>query len=337
MDSNLTLALIGTSGIAPTYAALLHDLDDVSLAWVHSRSLERAKAFAARSGIPHCTATLATLFSDPQLDGVLIVTEPHRHLDIAFQALAAGKHMLIEKPLDVDLQKAAHFCAAAQDFQGVISVVSQKRFDPVLQAMKAHLSHEAAGLPKTVQLSMLWHRDAAYYAKGTGWRTRHSAVFLNQGIHWLDVLNWLFGVPSRIQVISRKTRNFLECADQTTAILDYPDKTSAAICGGTFCSRSYPDRFTIYSPTHCLDYGEYFLQRYPAPVKTPWYHRLKHPFTPPAPPPGEPFPDLLALQLQDFLEAIRQNRPPVTTLDAAWHALNVAHALSELPHEPVDT
>ncbi len=325
----IRVAIIGTSGIASTYARRFLRINGVVLECIHSRNVQRARDFAAQHGIPRFTDDLDDIVTDERIQAVLIVTEPERHLDIALRMLLAKKHMLIEKPLDVTPQKAEEFASKAQGFEGIISVVSQKRFDPVLQEMKSRLDREAAaGTPKTVQISMMWHRDQEYYQKGTGWREKHSAVFLNQGIHWLDVSNWFFGEPVRIRATSRNTRPFLDCVDQTTALLDYPDNTSVSLCGGTFCDRSYPDRFTIYHSQGYLDYEEMKNARQPKRrLRDRVMSRLLKRKVKQNQNQSEG--SLFSKQLKDFIAAIRQNRAPVTTLDNALLTLKVAHAVSQ--------
>jgi len=316
----VNIAILGTSSIAASYVSQLRRIDGVSVDWVYSRSLGHAREFSSRWGVPRGTDELDRILEDAAVTAVVILSDPSRHVDLASKALAAGKHMLVEKPLDTDLNKANTFYLKAVGYDRVISVVSQKRFDPVLRAMRVRLQEEAAGVAKTVQLSIMWHRDREYFEKGTGWRKKDSAVFLNQGIHWLDVLNWFFGTPARVEVVSRTSRSFLSCPDQTVALIRYEDGTLVSLCGGTFCDQSYPDQFTIYHTRGRLDYGKLASRDNVSRFAAGFVRRLLVRNRAGA--------DPSFLQVTDFIDSIRENRSPVSTVEAALNALKLALALS---------
>ena len=319
---SIGVAVIGTSGIADAHVRHLCAIDGVTLEYVHSRRLDMAREFAERHGISRYTDNLEELLASPDVSGVVVVTEPRRHIDLAYKAMASGKHILIEKPLDTDIAKAQSFCADARDYRKVVSVVSPNRFDHALREMKTHLDRDALGLPKTVLLSVMRNRDEAYFDKGTGWRKQDSAVFFNQGIHWLDVMNWFFGEPEKVVATSRATRPYLSCADQTSALIDYPNDTTVALCGGTFSRVSMSERFTIHHSGGCIDYEDY---RAP-PSRTGRFDRLvrilpKRRANPP---------ELMFLQIADFIDSIREGRNPITTAHNALAALKLSLEISRL-------
>jgi predicted dehydrogenase len=321
---SIGIGIVGTSGIAAHYADKLCGITATHPAWIHSRSTERAERFAARHKIPRASNQLDALLADDSVQAVLILNEPGRHLAVARRCLAAGKHLLIEKPLAVDLADAKMFLNEAKHHQDqIISVISPYRFNPILAEMKATLDKEARNLPKTVVLSMMWHRDQAYYDKGDGWRRDHSPVFMNQGIHWLDVLNWFFGKPHAVHAASRASRSFLACPDQSSALVEYADGVSVIAAAGTFPAKVWPDQFTIYHAGGRLDYQELLGPTPPNGFRERlgrWL--LKQPRW------GRTLPDGMLLQLEDFFTAIRDNRPPLVTLGAGYAALELAATIT---------
>ena len=171
------------------------------MAGIYSRSHERAAELAGEFGVD-VVPDFSKLLEDARIDAVAILTEPHRHVSLALPALACGKHVLIEKPVAARLADAEALCAAAEASAGVATVISQFRYDSRLAEMKRLLDAGAVGRPRSARLRMAWCRDRAYYAAGNGWRGRYGNVLLNQAIHWLDVLLWLFG-PAQEPVEAR--------------------------------------------------------------------------------------------------------------------------------------
>ncbi|MBF0444434.1 MAG: Gfo/Idh/MocA family oxidoreductase [Magnetococcales bacterium] len=322
---NLQVAIIGTSGIVPYHIKRLHKITGVTCKWIHSRNLARSEQFAKDNGVLQGTDSLTAILNDDTVDIVMIFNEPTRHVDIATQGLAAGKHLLIEKPVDVDISKAEGLVLAAKNSDRIVGVISQYRFDPLLQQMKKTLEKEAKDLPKTAALTIMKSRNQKYYEWGTGWRISHSPAFMNQGIHWLDVLNWFFGEPMKVHSTATITRPFLQCADMGAALIDYPGNVSVVVHGGTFSSVNLEDQFTIIHPNGSLDYQ---TLKGPKPPKN-FRERLgrkllKEPVW------GVPDCDIQQLAMDDYIAAVREKRAPISSLANGLSALKLAHALSEV-------
>jgi UDP-N-acetyl-2-amino-2-deoxyglucuronate dehydrogenase len=320
---NLQIGITGTAGIVPYHIKKLRKIDGVTCKWIHSRNLERARQFADTNAIPNATDRLQDILDDESVDILMIFTEPTRHVDIALQGLAAGKHMLIEKPLDVDPVQGERLLLASKGSDRIIGVFSQYRFDPTLQKMKKILRRDARDLAKTATLTFMHGRDESYYRGGTGWRLSHSPAFMNQGIHWLDVLNWFFGEPIRISATSKITRPFLHCSDMSAALIDYPGDVSVVVHGGTFGSGNMSDQFTILHPKGFLDYQ---TLKGPLPPKG-LRERLGRKLLG-QPVWGEPDCDRQFLALADFIAAVRNNSLPASTLADGLAALKLAHSIS---------
>ncbi|MBF0193203.1 MAG: Gfo/Idh/MocA family oxidoreductase [Magnetococcales bacterium] len=321
----LQVAIIGTSGIVPYHIKRLHKISGVTCRWIHSRNQARALKFAKENGVLNGTDSLADILEDDAVDILMVFNEPTRHVDIATQGLAAGKHILLEKPLDVDITKAEALLVAAKSSKKIVGVVSQYRFDPLLQQMKNTLTNEAKDLPKTASLMIVKNRNQKYYEWGTKWRLTDSPAFMNQGIHWLDVLNWFFGEPTQVRSTATITRPFLQCADMGAALIDYPGNVSVVVNGGTFSKENLDDQFTIIHPNGSLDYQ---TLKGPKPPKN-FRERLgrkllKEPVW------GAPDCDIQQLAMEDYIAAVREQREPVCSLANGLSALKLALALSEV-------
>lgn len=324
------VGIIGTSGIATHYANKLQKISGVSLEWIYSRSKQRAETFAQKHAIPHFSNQLTPLLEDKNTHALLILNEPIHHIQIALMGLKAKKHLLIEKPLAVDPTDAKILLDRAKTCKNqTLSVISPFRFNPILREMKTYLENETHGTPKTAILSLMWQRDQTYYEKGNGWRVQHSPVFVNQGIHWLDVLNWFFGVSHTVYATSRATRPFLHCPDQSSALIEYLDGVSVVAVAGTFTSKKWPDQLTIYHARGRLDYQEQLGPPPPDGFKTRLGRWLLN-----QPRWGRSIPDGMLLQLEDFFASIREGRPPTVTLTHGLEALKLANAVSRVLTSP---
>lgn len=189
------IALIGLGMAVSPHAKSLIDLaDKVEVVHAISPSPQRRQAFAKRFGFP-VGNSLELILADPRIDAVAVLTPPNTHLEIVTRLARAGKHILLEKPLEVASARAAELvrvCTAA----GVsLGVVLQHRFKPAAERLAAILA--AGGLGQIVNASTsirLWRPQTYYQEPGRGSLARDGGgVLLTQGIHTLDLLLSLAG------------------------------------------------------------------------------------------------------------------------------------------------
>ena len=316
----LRVAVLGASGIASSHIASCRRTPGVDVCAIYSRSLERAERVARVNGISIATDELDGLLSRDDIHAVIVATEPSRHIDLALKVMRHKKHLLIEKPIDVDYSKAVEFARSVGDYDGIVSVVSQYRFDSVLQEMK-HCVSEMEDQPLVVSVDLFKSRSPEYYDHGNGWRQNDSDYFVNQACHWLDVLNWYFGEPVEVHAFSLAGRSGIKCVDRSTAILRYANGSLATIAGGTFVKGYVPrTNFVVRGQDQVVDYAtlarlslvDRVLRRL---IPARWYQSSQTPST-------------LDLQIQDFVGAIDSKCQPSTTVDQAVSALKLSLSIS---------
>ncbi len=178
------------------------------------------------------------LLHDSEIEGVLVCT-PHRlHVPQAIEALRAGKHVLIEKPVAADWSETEALCRARDASGGVVGVMFHLRTNPVYRRIKELLQQEQLGQISRVAWTMTaWSRDQAYYDqadwRGT-WAGEGGGVLLNQCAHHLDLLCWYFGMPTRLQAVCGFGKHHrIEVEDEATLLLEYPDGSSAVFTAST--------------------------------------------------------------------------------------------------------
>lgn len=149
-------------------------------------------------------ASLGDALAASSVDLVVICTPSGLHVQLAEEALAAGTHVVIEKPLDVTLPRARRIAALAAEAESrgsVVSVISQHRFDPASVAV-ARAAHDGAfGRITSGVASVAWWRSQEYYDSGQWrgtWALDGGGAVMNQGVHTVDLLVWFLGRPVEI-------------------------------------------------------------------------------------------------------------------------------------------
>lgn len=161
-------------------------------------------------------------------DAVVIATPHYAHVPIGLDALRAGHHVLLEKPVAVDLAGAQSLAAAhARRRRQVCAVMFQMRTDLRFLRLRDLLRRGRLGpLQRMTWIITDWFRPSSYYtsAKWRGtWEGEGGGVLVNQCPHQLDLLGWLFGPPERVHAVCGfGRRHDIEVEDEATAVLEYP-------------------------------------------------------------------------------------------------------------------
>ncbi|HEX4444898.1 MAG TPA: Gfo/Idh/MocA family oxidoreductase [Galbitalea sp.] len=206
MTGILGVVIVGCGAISYNHAdaiARVAELRIVALVDVDAASARSlAEHIDGQGGDrPAVHSSLSDALAAGGIDLVVICTPSGLHVSLADEAIAAGKHVVIEKPLDVSLPRARRIAelaetAASNDL--VVSVISQHRFDPA--SVVVHDAATSGGFGRLTSgiASIAWWRDQAYYDsaawRGT-WELDGGGAAMNQGVHTIDLLLWMFGEP----------------------------------------------------------------------------------------------------------------------------------------------
>ena len=189
------IALIGLGMAVTPHAKSLIDLAaKAEVVAAMSRSEERRAAFAAKFPFP-TTSDLDALAADPSIDAVGILTPPNAHLELVEKFAAAGKHILLEKPLDITPARSEAIVAAGEKAGITIAVMLQHRFKPAAEKLAALLKSGKLGRIVSCSTRIPWWRPQSYYDEpGRGTYARDGGgVLISQAIHTLDLMLSLAG------------------------------------------------------------------------------------------------------------------------------------------------
>lgn len=248
MTRKIGIAVIGLGPAALPHSRSLLDLAErVDVRHVVSRSQQRLDAYRQQFPFPGTTEIEAAL-ADPAVEAVLVLTPPSSHLAVSERCLAAGKHVLVEKPLELTAARGRELVAAARQAGKVLGVVLQHRFRPASQRLKAALDAGELGEVEAALLQVPWWRPQSYYDEpGRGTLARDGGgVLLTQAIHSLDLFRSLVGV-SRVVAAQIRTTGLhrMETEDYVGALLETANGAPATLVTTTAAYPGHPERIEI--------------------------------------------------------------------------------------------
>ena len=227
--------------VTPHAKSLLDLADRVEVAWAMSPSAARRDSFAARFPFPTAD-NLTTTLDDRSITAVAVLTPPNTHLEIASQLAEAGKHILLEKPLEVSSARAEQLVAICAAAGVTLGVVLQHRFKPAAERLTAILQAGALGEILNCSTSIrLWRPQYYYDEPGRGTKARDGGgVLMTQGIHTLDLMLSLAGPVVEVSGYARTSPvHRMETEDLVCAAVRFAsgavgviDATTAAYPGG---------------------------------------------------------------------------------------------------------
>jgi predicted dehydrogenase len=240
------VAIVGLGMAVTPHAKSLLDLKDrASVAYAYSPTRERRAKFAESFDFP-LTDRLDIIAADPTLDAVLILTPPNTHLGLVERFAATGKHILLEKPLEITLERSERLVAAAGNV--TLGVVLQHRFRPA--AAKLHDIVESGRLGKLVSASASipnWRPQSYYDQPGRGTKARDGGgVLLTQGIHTLDLLCWYAGDATDARSLWTTTSvHRMETEDLACAALRFSSGALGTVHATTTAYPGFPERIEL--------------------------------------------------------------------------------------------
>lgn len=178
------------------------------------------------------------LIASGEVDAVLIATPHYSHTTIGIEALKAGLHVLVEKPISVHKADCERLITAHRSRKQVFAAMFNQRTDPYYIKLRNLIRSGELGAVRRINWIITnWFRSEAYYASG-GWRATWAGegggVLLNQCPHQLDLWQWLFGMPVRVRAHCRVGRyHQIEVEDDVTAYLEYAEGTTGVFVTST--------------------------------------------------------------------------------------------------------
>jgi len=343
----LRFGILGCGVIGPHHARAIAGLQSAELNAVADVVSEQAEKLAEEHGCAHY-ASLQEMLSGVDLDAVCVCTPSGMHADGAVTALEAGKHVVIEKPVDVTLEAADRLIEVQRATGRRVTVVSQHRFDAATRAVHAALARGEFGRLTSGSADVRWWRSQSYYDSG-GWRGTWEldggGVLINQAIHSIDLLQWLMGqvveVTAHTGLLAHER---IEVEDTAVAILKFTNGALGSIVATTAAYPGLTSRIAVHGDrgSAIIDDDEltYFYaagegqegEDYGAGQNQ--AEKLKEQYGEGEAGPGAGAdPGSLSMahrdQIKDFVEAVREGREPLVNLQEGRKALAIIQGIYE--------
>ncbi|WP_028932831.1 Gfo/Idh/MocA family protein [Pseudonocardia spinosispora] len=226
MSDKLRFAVLGAGVIGTIHCAAIAALSDVAELAVVADPREPAALTAARRYLAgdHTTDTAGALGRD-DVDVVVVCTPSGTHADLAEAALHAGKHVVIEKPIDVSLAAADRVIAAERTSGRTVAVISQHRFDRSTEKVAAAVAAGQLGTLTSANASCAWWRGQSYYDSGDWRGTREldgGGATINQAVHTIDLMLSVMGRPTEVFAYAgRLAHERIEVEDTAVAVVRF--------------------------------------------------------------------------------------------------------------------
>ncbi len=197
---NTGFGIVGTGMIAHFHAKAIQAMPGGRVVGCFNQNISKAEAFGAEYG---CKAysSLEALLADPEITIVTICTPSGAHRDPAIAAARAGRHVVVEKPLEITLQRCDDIINACSENSVKLCTIFPSRFSEANIALKDAIDAGRFGRLILGDTYVKWWRTQEYY-DGGGWRGTWAldggGAFMNQAIHNVDLLSWLMGDVSEI-------------------------------------------------------------------------------------------------------------------------------------------
>lgn len=238
MSKIINFGIIGCGVISNWHAQAISETDGAKLYGVTDVYEPSRVAFAEKYKVKAFDSVDALLACD-KIDAVCICTPSGLHAPLAVQAAKAGKHIVVEKPMAITNDEIAEILKACEENKVKMSVVSQMRFTPGVQTLKKIVDKNLVGKVVVADLSMKFYRSPEYYKSG-GWRGTWKmdggGALMNQGIHGIDVMQYIMGRVKSVSAITRTLARDIEVEDTAVAILEFENGALGQIVGTTSIS-----------------------------------------------------------------------------------------------------
>ena len=232
----LEFGIIGCGMIARFHARAIQDIPGARLIGCYSRNPTTAKSFADEWGVtPH--AKLEQLLADKKLDVVCICSPSGAHAEPAVAAAKAGKHVIVEKPLEINLNRCDRIINACEKNGVVLSTIFPSRFHAASQLVKKAIDAGKFGRLTLGDAFVKWYRTQEYYDSGKWrgtWDLDGGGALMNQAIHNVDLLTWLMGPVVEITATTATlAHKRIEVEDVATASLRFENGALGTIVATT--------------------------------------------------------------------------------------------------------
>src|SRR5579884_2931068 len=249
--SQIGFAIVGCGMIARFHARALAEVPDARLVALVSRREANARAMATELGLDCAIATdLNAVLARPDVQAVIVTTPSGAHLEPALAAAQAGKHIVVEKPLEITTARCDQIIEACDRYGVKLCTIFPSRFGDANRALKDAVEAGRFGRLTLGETTCKWWRPQSYYDEG-GWKGTRvldgGGALMNQAIHNVDLLLWLMGPATYVTGFTATlAHERIEVEDTAVACLRFANGALGVIEATTSVSPGLPKTIAIH-------------------------------------------------------------------------------------------
>ncbi|MFJ3405019.1 Gfo/Idh/MocA family protein [Promicromonospora sp. NPDC090134] len=255
--AGLGVGIVGMGGIGAMHARALGELGGRARLVAYSGRARPPEP--ADPGVPPAVRLEPNeVIAHPDVDVVAICTPSGTHAALALAALEAGRHVVVEKPLALDVDDALRVAAAAHERGLSVSMISQRRLEAEHVSLRRALDDGALGELRLAMTHVHWHRDDDYY-RAAGWRSttaQGGGSLMNQGVHNVDLLRWLCGTVESVTAQSATLAHTIEAEDTTVATLRFASGALGLVTTTTATPPGFPATIALFGSRGSVELGQ---------------------------------------------------------------------------------
>jgi UDP-N-acetyl-2-amino-2-deoxyglucuronate dehydrogenase len=243
---SLGFAIVGAGNIAGVQVEAIKRISEARVVVITGRGEASGRALAVAAEADW-TQDLKAAVSRADVDVVSICTPSGAHMEPAVAAARAGKHLMIEKPLEITASRMDAILEAVQAAGVTLTCFFPSRFMIGVQKARKAINEGRLGKMVLADAFVKWYRSQEYYGvdwRGT-WALDGGGALMNQSIHSIDILQWLAGSVESVVARSRTSSHEIETEDTATAILSFHSGAMGVIQGATSCWPGEPARVEL--------------------------------------------------------------------------------------------
>lgn len=241
----IRVGILGAGNISDTHARAARSIPGVEVVAVLGTTREKAERLA-QDAVAY--DDLGKFLAHDPMDLVAIGTPSGVHAQQAIAAVERGRHVLVEKPVDITTARVDSLIDAADRARVQVGVFFQDRLKPDVVRLKDLIASGTLGAPILVSGHVKWHRPPEYFAgsrwRGT-WALDGGGALMNQGIHTVDLLQWLGGPIARISARTATRLHKIEVEDTAAAVLEFASGALGVLEAATSVYPGYPRRVEV--------------------------------------------------------------------------------------------
>ena len=245
MSTGSKVCIIGCGLIAEYHTEAIRQVDGLEVVGYYDADPARAERMASRTGTKAFRSLKEVWASEA--DAVSICTPSGTHGPLAVEALLAGKHAIVEKPLALTEAELDRILETERVSEKICAPISQHRFSQGVLAAKRILDEKRLGRIIGVNTTIRYHRDPEYYSSSPwkGTVAMDGGVLMNQGIHALDIMCLLNGWPNEVRGMCDTLHHRIEAEDTAAAVMRFPDGHLGTVIATTAAASGKPWRMEI--------------------------------------------------------------------------------------------